>query len=65
MLIIEHLMDKTIVKIRKDWHPAMMCKGFTKKYDRHTSGGMAFQEIILQDKMRACQERVTRRMEGL
>lgn len=59
MLVIEHMADgSTIVKIKKDWHPARVSSEYTgKKYDRHTRGALMYQEIILADKMRNAQER--------
>lgn len=48
-----------MVQIVKDWHPSRLSKAYSgQKYKDHTRGGLMFQSVILNDKMKAFEERV-------
>lgn len=55
-----------VVQVVKDWHPSRVSKAYTgQKYKRHTRGGLMYQSIILNDKMRSFEERVAKRIKEL
>lgn len=55
-----------VVQVVKDWHPSRVSKAYTgQKYKNYTKGGLMYQAIVLDDKMRAHEERVRKRIREL
>lgn len=55
-----------VVQVVKDWHPSRVSKAYNgQKYKNYTRGGLMYQSIILNDKMRAFEDRVRDRIKEL
>lgn len=63
MLIRNHTM-RGMVELIRDWHPSRLgaSPDPKPKYKNHTKGSLMYQEIILNDKMKAFEERVKRNL---
>lgn len=65
MLIRNHTM-RGVVELIRDWHPSRLSSNHDPKhkYRDTTRGGLLYQEIILNDKMKSFEERIKRNMKG-
>jgi hypothetical protein len=61
-MLIRNYTMRGVVEFIRDWHPARVATSPTKRYKDHTRGGLMYQEIILNDKMKSCEERVKRKL---
>ena len=63
-MLIRNYTMRGVVELIRDWHPSRMASGHdhTKRYRNHTRGGLLYQEVILNDKMKQFEDRVKRRL---
>ena len=66
-MLIRNYTMRGVVELIRDWHPARMSSQYKrpKRRSTHTNGGLAYQEIVLKDKMKQCEDRIRDRSKKL
>lgn len=62
-MLIRNYTMRGVVELIRDWHPARISSQYKKpkRKPSYTNGGLAYQEIVLRDKMKQCEDRIKER----